>query len=97
MDRKENHIKETKGSIIKVHFNSNGSRRVTVKYVVDGNTYHITENITVKSEAIKIGFLPIGQKKIEYIQEGLGEQVVVMYNSAEPKEAYLRDNIGNHV
>lgn len=86
---------ETKGTIIEVKYND-GSRRVTVEYFVDGQPYILKENITVKSVAIKVGRFPIGQRKIEYITEGINETVAVKYNPAKPKQSYLRDNIGKY-
>ncbi len=89
-------VNETEGTIIKVRYNDD-ARRVTVEFFVDGQPYTIKENITVKSVAIKLGKLPIGQRKIEYITEGVGGKVSVKYNPDNPKQAYLRDNIGKYV
>ena len=86
-------VSETEGTIVKVRYND-GSRRVTVEFFVNGQAYIIKENITVKSIPIKAGKIPIGQRKIEYITEGIGEKVFVKYNPGNPKQAYLRDNVG---
>lgn len=85
------------GKITKVFFNDSGSRRVTVEYVVDGVSYTIRENITVKNEAIKMEGIPVGQKKTEYITAGIDESVAVKYNPENPKKAYLKDNAGKSV
>lgn len=85
------------GKITKVFFNNNGSRRVTVEYVVGGNSYKIKENITVKSEVIKKAGIPVGQKKIEYVTAGIGENVNLKYDPENPKKAYLKDNAGRYV
>lgn len=88
---------DTFGIITKVFFNDNGSRRVTVEYMAFGKNYVIKENITVKSVPIfKMG-IPVGQRKIEYVKEGLGEKVKVCFDPDNPKKAYLKDNIGKHV
>lgn len=85
------------GKITKVFFNNNGSRRVTVEYIVGGNLYKIKENITVKSEVIKNAGISIGQKKIEHITAGIGESVNLKYDPENPKKAYLKDNLGRYV
>lgn len=90
-------ICDTVGTITKVFFNNNGSRRVTVEYVVDGRTYKIKENITTKSEAIKKAGIPIGQRKVEYITAGIGENVRVCFDPDNHKKAYLKDNLGKYV
>lgn len=97
MFNRSNCINETKGTIIKVRYNNNDSRRVTVEFFVGGQSYIIKENITVKSVAIKVGKVPVGQKKIEYITEGIGGIVTVKYNPTNPKQAYLKNNIGKYV
>lgn len=66
-------------------------------YVVDGVSYTIRENITVKNEAIKMEGIPVGQKKTEYITAGIDESVAVKYDPENPKKAYLKDNAGKSV
>ena len=89
---------ETEGVITKVGYGEGvcGPRRLTVEFKAGNKTYTFRENVTVKSEAIKIGGIPIGQKKIECITEGIGGKVSVRYNPAKPKQAYLRNNTGKH-
>lgn len=94
---KRNCVSETSGTITKVRFNNNDSRRVFVEYIVDGKSYTLKENVTVRSVIVKAGDIPVGQKKIEYITAGVGDTVAVKYNPNNPKQAYLRDNIGAYV
>lgn len=37
---------------------------ISVEYQLAGNTYVVTESLKLKSEKIKLGFLPIGQKRV---------------------------------
>ena len=68
---------------------------VTVEYEVLGVFYQISESIKYRSEFIKIGFLPIGQKKIPKLGSTVvGSSVRVSYNPDNPDVAYLPDNIG---
>lgn len=73
---------------------------ITVSYSANGNDYQITESLKLKSKAIKIGFLPIGQKKISVIEHRTGVEVIkgcevkVNYNPNTPSMAYITDNIG---
>lgn len=66
---------------------------VTVCYQVNGTSYELRESLKLKSEAIRIGFLPIGQRKtpiLKNVQSGL--HVTVLYDPKHPSTAYLRDN-----
>ena len=86
---------ETLGRIIHIRHSSQETPRITVEYIVDGDTYRITENITVVSEKIRIGFLPVGQRKkwkIGPVTEG--QEVVVLYDEDNPKKGRIRDNDG---
>ena len=68
---------------------------ITVQFTIDQVDYQICESIKLKSKMIKIGFLPIGQKKIPVLPNPvIGGYVKVNYNPENPKEAYIRDNIG---
>ena len=61
---------------------------------------NMDEALKLKSKAIKIGFLPIGQKKISVIEHRTGVEVIkgcevkVNYNPNTPSMAYITDNIG---
>lgn len=68
---------------------------IEVQYEVNNNIYTISESIKLKSEKIKIGFLPIGQKKVPILGDTrVGSVVRVAYNDNNPQEAYLIDNVG---
>lgn len=68
---------------------------VIVTYEVSGVSYQISESKKYSTEIIKLGFLPIGQKKIPKLGGVLvGDLVSVSYNPACPYMAYLTDNVG---
>lgn len=68
---------------------------VTVKYEVNDTSYEISETVKLKSECIKLGFIPIGQRKVSRINSSVGSIVKVSYNPSNPQEAFLTENIGN--
>lgn len=68
---------------------------ITVEYQVDGKSFEITESLKLKSEKIKLGFLPVGQKRVSVIGNiEVGSSVKVNYNPSNPLEAFITDNIG---
>ena len=68
---------------------------ITVEYEVKNQTYQSKESIKLKSTVIRIGFLPIGQRKTPRMPNTfIGDEAVVLYNPENPQEAYLRDNAG---
>ncbi len=68
---------------------------ITVEYVVDGVCYAVKESVKLKSEAIKIGFLPIGQKKTPRMGKiAIGHTTTVCYNPEQPEMAYIKENVG---
>lgn len=68
---------------------------IVVSYTVEGQEYQIKESVKLKSKAIKIGFLPIGQERYPAMGEiKKGTVVKVKYNSSDPARAYLVDNVG---
>ena len=68
---------------------------ISVEYQVAGMNYTVTESIKLKSQAIKIGFLPIGQKRIPVMGDtAVGCAVMVSYNPDNPAEAFITRNIG---
>ena len=68
--------------------------RVTVEYEVEGQKYEVTEGLAMKFKTIKLGFLPIGKKKIPKINSKVGSIVDVNYNPEKPSEAYIVGNDG---
>ena len=68
---------------------------VTVEYEISGIAYQISESKKYSNETIKLGFLPIGQKKIPKLGSiVVGDTVSVSYNPMSPDMAYLTHNVG---
>ena len=67
---------------------------VCVRYEVDGRTYECRETVKLKSELIKIGPVPIGQRKRGKIATRVGSKVRVAYLPSDPSKAILADNAG---
>lgn len=68
---------------------------IVVKYTVNGKDYTVEESLKLKSQAIKLGFIPIGQKRVPVMGDtSVGSTAYVMYNPKNPGEAFLRDNVG---
>lgn len=67
---------------------------VCVRYEVDGRTYECRETVKLKSELIKIGPVPIGQRKRGKIASRVGSKVRVAYLPSDPSKAILADNAG---
>lgn len=67
---------------------------VYVCYEVDGQTYECCETVKLKSEFIKIGPIPIGQRKRGKIASRVGCAVRVAYLPSGPSKAILADNGG---
>ncbi len=72
--------------------------KIIVEFKVDGKKYEITENLVMKPQKVKLGFIPIGfkSKSLIEINTGIsavvGNEVNVKYNVNNPTEAYLLDN-----
>ena len=59
------------------------------------NIYSISESIKLKIGKIKIGFLPIGQKRVPVIgNTAVRSPAMVNYNPNNPAESYITYNIG---
>lgn len=57
--------------------------------------YAVTESLKFKSEKIKFGFLPIGQKRVPAMgKTAVGSSATVSYNPSNPTEAFITHNIG---
>ena len=68
---------------------------ITVEYVVDGISYFVTETLKLKSEVVKIGFIPIGRRKFPAMGDAsVGSYASVNYNPLNPAKSYLTYNIG---
>ena len=89
-------IASTDGIIVDLHRKGLDFPTImTVRYEVDSISYEVKESVKLKSETIKLGFLPVGQKKTAVMPDAtVGTTVIVMYNPSEPTESYVRDNVG---
>ena len=68
---------------------------ITVEYEINNNVYRVTESLKLKSRAIKLWVFPIGQMKYPGLPNtDVGTFAKVCYNPNNPKEAYLKDNVG---
>ncbi len=71
---------------------------IIVNFKVGKKSYEINENLVMKPQKIKLGFIPIGYKTKSLIEINTGiktisgNEVRVKYNSKNPQEAYLPDN-----
>ena len=80
-----------------VRFRRGGIDRPTsacVRYEVDGRTYECRETVKLESEVIKIGPIPIGQRKRSKIAMRVGSPMSVAYLPSDPSRAILADNTG---
>ena len=87
---------ETLGTIVKIERKSMElPTMITVEYIVEETVYTVKESIKLKSEAIKIGFLPIGQRKTPRMSDtATGHKAAICYNPDRPEMAYIRENVG---
>lgn len=68
---------------------------ISVEYQVAGDSYVVTESLKLKSEKIKLGFLPIGQKRVPAMgSTAVGNPATVSYNPNNSVEAFITHNIG---
>ena len=68
---------------------------MSVEYYVDGQRYEIQERVKYKRAAIKIGFIPIGQKRTPKLGSFYkGKVVTILYTSEDPQKAKLKFNEG---
>ena len=65
-----------------------------VRYCVDGVEYTLRESLKLKSSLIKLGPIPIGQRKTYVLDCGVGSTVRVSYLPSDPSRAILTDNRG---
>ena len=67
---------------------------ISVEYQVNGRAYIVTESLKLKSEKVKLGFLPIGQKRVPVMgNTAVGSAAAVCYNPSNPTEAFITHNI----
>ena len=86
----------TQGKVIKiVHRGLDSPWVIHVGYSVNGVDYEIKETAKMKSQAIRVGRIPVGQKKtfvLGSIREG--DFVTVCYDEAAPQKAIIYGNDG---
>ena len=88
-------MKETKGTVLSVKSKGlDNPTVVSVEYKVKKETYKLKETIKLKSEPIKLLFIPIGQRKIPVMEFVKGQEVIVIYDIKDPKKAYIKGNEG---
>lgn len=87
----------TEGSVIKLDNRGiDGPTVVTVAYEVNQCRYEISETVKLKIELIKLGPIPIGQRKRPVMGDvQVGAKVSVCYDSQNPAQALLADNEGS--
>ncbi len=68
---------------------------ITVEYLVNGISYSIKKTMKLKSEPIKLGAIPIGQRKVPIIGKvKIGSRVYVKYDLNNPAKALIAGNDG---
>lgn len=68
---------------------------ISVEYYVNDKLYVITETIKYEKKTIKIGNIPIGQKRVPKIGNiRIDSPTLVAYNPNNPQEAYIVENEG---
>ena len=92
----------TIGKIVCLHGKTNSSKKIefpntiVVDYRVKGLYFSISEPVHFKKEVKKLGFLPIGFKKVPTMKDiNLGCNVTVIYNENKPYQAYILENAGH--
>lgn len=68
---------------------------ITVRYTVAGQEHQLEESLKLKTEAIRLCGIPVGQRKVPAMAHArVGGTVAVMYDPAAPDTAFLPENIG---
>lgn len=92
---KKNCTNTVDGKVVSLEFRGmKGVDIITVEYEINGKKHQIKETVKLKSVPIKLGFLPIGQKKTPKINTKIGSTIQVRYNTNNPSEAYIVGNDG---
>lgn len=96
MIRRSACTEQTVGNIVDIKCrNSEGVAKITVRYNVNGMEYTIRESLKLISKMIKVGGMPIGQRKVPRLGNvKIGTQLRVQYNPSKPQKAFLSDNVG---
>ena len=92
---KEQTYTATTGTIVRVRPGSTDRPTVVyVRYEVEGTEYECRESVKLSSESIKLGPIPVGQRKRGKIPSSVGSTVRVAYLPSDPSKALLTDNKG---
>ena len=88
-------MKETLGKVIERKVKRVGlPTTVKVQYCVNGEVFTIEESLKMESKAIKIGFLPIGQRARFKLDCKAGDTVTVIYDERKPHKGHIKGNDG---
>lgn len=88
-------MKETNGIVVDLKIKGIDSPTVvTIEYEVENKKYTIEESLKLKSESIKLGFLPIGQRKVPKVKCEKGGLVVIEYDEKNPQKGHIKGNDG---
>ena len=69
---------------------------VTVEYQANGQLWHVSESLKLRSEAILIGKIPIGQRKTPVLgRVEIGDTLPVRYCPEAPSIALIEGNEGH--
>ena len=88
---------ETDGTVMNIQGNgSQGLTVITVEYEVKNQKYQIKESIKLKSTVIRIGFLPIGQRKTPRMPNTfIGGKAVDKKNTEKTQKEYIINKVDN--
>lgn len=93
--RERTYTGRTVGTIVRVRpGNIDRPTIVYVRYEVDGTAYECHETVKLTNKAIRIGPIPIGQRKLGKIPSRVGCTVPVAYLPEDPSKAILVGNSG---
>ena len=88
-------MREVNGTVLSIRSKGiDNPTVVTVEYKVKKEIYKVKESIKLKSKTIKFLFIPIGQKKVPVMEFVKGQEVTVVYDTKNPKKAYIKENEG---
>lgn len=88
-------MKETLGKVIKITSKGiDSSTIVEVEYQVNNENYIIKESLKLKSETIKIGIIPIGQRKKPKVNCKVGDTITIEYDENNPDKGHIKGNDG---
>lgn len=69
---------------------------ITVEYQANGQLWHVSESLKLRSEAIRIGKIPIGQRKTPVLgRVEIGDTLPVRYCPEAPSIALIEGNEGH--